>query len=231
MSRRRSEMEQLKMVRALAQPSEQSAEKFQQFLKDNDNPFVTPRTDAEIQSVLKEQNLFFVLDSEERVVATTAFYRHGDIDSWGELGSTVVNEKFRGLKLQSVMYRHIIALARMSDYPHHVFAVVDEGAGASFTNIENLGFERLESVPIGLGMATATRDWSRVAKGLKRLYRLGEKGLAGCLLYVAENGSTQKLAGKHGEVRFELSVEFKYLNHPYVAEALRREARNILASM
>lgn len=217
----------LRLLRAPNEDADKSRNQFKHFLEQQRSEFVSARTDDAIRSAIADQSLFFVLDSGDNIIATTAFYWHGNEGGWGELGSTLVDEKYRGLALQSVMYRHIVSLKWLSAYPERLFAVVDDRATSSYTNIEKFGFSRLRTVPPDLVASAGKRNWSSIKDGKKRLYLLGEEGLKASLQFVAENGAAFSLTDRSGIVKEMLSIEFNYLKSGNLRDLLRQEVEAI----
>jgi hypothetical protein len=217
----------LRLIRAPNEDADKSRNQFKDFLEEQQNEFVSARTDDAIRSAIADQSLFFIVDDQNTIVATTAFYWHGDEGGWGELGSTLVDKRYRGLALQSVMYRHIVSLKWLSAYPKHLFAVVDDRATSSYSNIERFGFDRLKTVPPGLVTSAGKRNWSPIREGKKRLYLLSKEGLKASLLFAAEHGATFSLTDRSGTVKNVLNIEFNYLKSPDLKNLLLQEADTI----
>lgn len=220
-------MATLRLVRAPNQDAEASRDKFKRFIEEQRSEFVSARSDEVIRSAIQNQNLFFVLDEASSIVATSAFYWHGEKGNWGEIGSTLVDDRYQGLSIQKVVYRHIVSLKWLSNYPRHIFAVVDERATASYLNIEKLKFERQATVPADLVEAAGKRDWSPITSGKKRLYLLGKPGIKASLSFVAETGANCPLAEKSKPAKHMLSVEFGYLKSPDLKALLLEEADSL----
>ena|ERR1700720_3871479 len=201
-------------------------ERFNAFVLGLDDPNVSLRDEEVIVSAIEEQNLFFVENEEKALVATTGFYRHGiEPDLVAEIGSTLIDKPYRGVALQSVMYKHIIAFEWLQYQPlQPVFAVVSHHAIGSYTNIERCGFKRLDRAPDDLKSAKKTYDWKNIERGEKRLYSLTKEGVADSLEFVADNRAKHPLLDKQGRVRYLVSVEFKYLQEEDVRRHLRLEA-------
>ena len=222
-------MERLRLIRAPSEDLDGSYRRFCKFLDSHPNPFVSSRPEEMIRSAIQDESLFFLETEAGEIIALTGFYRHGvEDDLWGEIGSTLVDENFQGCQLQVVLYRHIISLKWLSDWPPHVFAVVDQKAVPSFKNVEKCGFERLHSVPTGLSRAIPERNWQSISDASKRLYLLPEKAIAHSLLYVADRGRSHPVLDKRGSEVFFLSVEFSYLKKPEACDVLREEAQDLL---
>jgi hypothetical protein len=200
--------------------------RFDAFISGLSDPNVSLRDEVVIDSAIEEQNLFFVLNEVNELVGTTGFYHHGtDPDLVAEIGSTLIDKPYRGVRLQVIMYKHIVALEWLQYRPlQPVFALVDHCAVGSYTNIEHCGFRRLDRVPVDLLNAKKNYDWKKIETGEKRLYRLTREAVADSLEFVANNGSHCPLLDKQGRTRYVLSVEFKYLQQEGVSEALRLEA-------
>ena len=222
-------MIELRLIKAPQADPRRSLERFANFLKNHPNPFVTNWDEDVIRSAIGDESVFFVENEMGNVIATTCFYRHGSEDDlWGEFGGTLVDENYRGGQLQLAIYRHIICLKWLSDWPPHVIAIVDENAVHSWKNVERCGFERLLSVPAELINATRGRNWGSVAERRKRLYQLADQGIVDSLLFVSERGQTHPLIDKNGEYRFRLFVDFAYLAQPDARDVLYQEAQDIL---
>ncbi len=213
-------MKALTLVKAPVRDETLSVARFCVFIDANPNDFVTTRAEGVIRSAIADESLFFVEDEDGRIVATTGFYRHGSAELWGEIGSTLIDRDHQGVRLQAAIYRHIIALKALADWPHELIAVVSEKAIASYRNVERCGFERLNRIPESLVAATPGHNWNGVRQQLKRLYRLPAKGLADCLIHVASAGRTQVLKDQQGAEKYLLNTAFTYLNDPGARAAL-----------
>jgi hypothetical protein len=222
-------MKRLRLIRASNEDAEQSYRKFCDFLDSHPNRFVTSRPEEMIRSAIADESVFFIETDAGEVIASTGFYRHGPEDNlWGEVGSTLVDKQYQGCQLQVVIYRHIISLKWLSDWPSYLFAVVDEKAEHSFKNVEKCGFQRQHSIPVALDRAIPERNWQPVLNGSKRLYILPEGAIADSLLYAADRGQQHPIVDSNGVARFFLSVEFTYLKKANASDVLRSQAQILL---
>jgi hypothetical protein len=223
-------MEKLTLLHASPEQPEAALNRFKKFIVSHPNPYVTIRSDDQIRSVIKDESLYFVQNSLGNIVAATALYVHDESNTWAEIGSTLVDASYQGVGLQVVMYSHILALRRLTDWPSNVFAVVDHRAEASWKNVERSGFERILSVPSDLRSALPGRNWNSINDNQKRLYCLYVEGLCERLLYVADRGREHGLFDKVGRQKFSLEVQFRYWRLPETMEALRQDAKTLAAT-
>jgi GNAT superfamily N-acetyltransferase len=228
-----ADFESLHLHHAPIEDPGQSVARFKAFLERVNNPHVLLRSDAVVRSVMRDGGLFFVENEDGEVVATTAFYRHGRRpNQWAEIGSTAVAEEYQGAGIQRALYRHIIALMRLSDWPSKaVIAIVDEEAQPSYSNIERCKFDRVYQVPSLLLDAARLENWAFIGTGEKRLYLLSDIGIAEALEFVTANGREHLLTDKAGQARFWLRIDFAYLQQDGAREALIQIAEEIRAGI
>jgi hypothetical protein len=200
--------------------------RFNSFVLGLNDRNVSLRDEDLIISAIEEQNLFFVENDSNALIGTTGSYHHGaEPNLVAEIGSTLIDKPYRGLGLQVVIYKHIIAFEWLQYQPlQPVFAVVDHCAAGSYKNIERCGFRRLDRPPVRLINAKENYDWHKIETGEKRLYQLTKEAVADSLEFVADTRSTCRLLDKQGTIRCLLSIEFRYLQDEDLSKALRQEA-------
>lgn len=221
----------LRLGQAPLEHLETSVARFLGFLHCFNDPHVRIRPREVLEGVVRDGSMFFLESSDGELLATTAFYRHGDSpNQWGEIGSTLVNPAYRGARIQPTLYRHIIALEYFSDWPSQsVFAVTDTDARASSTNIQDCRFIQRAEAPLGLIQATPGRDWTVVTDNRKQLYVLDDLGISEALDFVADHGFQHMLTDRDGRPRYWMQVDFIYLREPDALAELRRSATQIRA--
>jgi hypothetical protein len=218
----------LKRLRLAKAPQEDEAASYRRlmsFLGKYQDTNVSLRSEDVVRSTINDESMFFIENENTDIIATTGFYRHGERpNQWGEIGTTLVDPEYRGVGLQPAIYRHIIVLKLLSDWPPQpVIAVVDELAKGSWINIERCSFKQLTEIPLELLSATPNRNWDKVNSRSKRLYELDNDGIVDAIIYVADNGAHCVLVDKYGNERYTLIVEFPYLRQP----GLSRDLRNL----
>jgi hypothetical protein len=225
-----SRLPSLRLIHAPREDAGASLQRLQSFLDAMKSPNIRSRSEVVIRSAIDDESIFFVETASGQLIAITGFYRHGEpSNEWGELGTTVVHQKYRGFQLQSVLYRYIISLEWLADWPpNSVIAIVDEKAISSWKNLERCRFVRSTTIPHSLMEAKPEQDWSKIRNGQKRLYLITNVGVAESLIFASQNPGLCILRDHDDRASFSLSVEFRFLRQPGVSDALRQEAQNLL---
>lgn len=206
---------------------------FNQFLVEFPDEHVRERPDDVLRRAIIDKALYFCRHAADRVVATTGLYRYGEGKAqWAEIGSTLVQPKYRGMRLQATKYCHIIALTHFSDWPAQgIFAATDIDASASIASLQRVGFEELHDLPPPIVANLPGEGWLKVRSGAKRLFVLSTRGRINALNFVLEKGSQHPLVSKDGELTFIFSVEFRYLTQPGIKDALVDEIAKLEAML
>src|ERR1700741_4841587 len=218
-------VEEIILRQAPQENPDETLDRFSRFLANFPDAHVRRRPDEIIRDVIGPGTLFFCENSAGEIVATTGFYLYGERKAaWGEIGSSLVHPSYRGARLQGTMYSHILPLMYFSDWPERgVLAVTDVDALASIISMGRVGFEEIRSIPQDIASLATARGWSKILSGEKRLFVLPKAAIVGSLRFVLNNGKYHPVMNKHGETRYYVRVDFRYLDQSGLREALREE--------
>jgi hypothetical protein len=209
-----------------------SFERLMDFLERFGDENVLIRAQEVFHKVINDGGVWFLETLDGDIVAITAVYRLGNWPyQWAEIGTTLVAPRYRGAQIQSAIYRHLISLMRLSDWPQKfLFAVANNNAVSSYTNLERLKFERVRHVPGSLFFTNGFHGSWSIETGKRRLYLLSNSGIADALDFVAANGPQHRLTDKEGKPRFWFCVNFAYLQQDGARDALKKMAEEIRRS-
>jgi hypothetical protein len=153
---------------------------------------------------------FFFAEEASLLCATSGFYARctgaGEI---GEIGTTLVHPQYRGYGLQAAIYRYKIAQEWLSgNWPAlGAYAIVDESAKGSWTNMDHCQFQRCLGTPAS-NLKLSSRAHHEIQRGAKRLYLVTPATVASALEFVASNGATARLRSPKSEAALLLSCKF-----------------------